>query len=565
MSNRLILGDNLEILKGIESSSVDLCYIDPPFFSNRNYEVIWGDEGEVASFKDRWSGGIEHYINWLYERVVEIHRVLKDTGSIYLHCDYHANTYIAVNILDKIFGRDNFRADLVWKRANAHNDARKKFPTLTDTIWYYSKSSKYTFHQTYTGLSEKYIDDFYRYSDKNGMFQLADLSYPKPGGYTYEYKGYKPHANGWRCPIETMRKWDAEGLIYFPKRIDQRLRRKRYLKNSKGTVIGNIWTDIKNVQGKERIGYPTQKPVALLERIIKASSNEGDVVLDCFCGGGTTISVAKKLNRRFIGIDQSVQAIKITQARLEKETDLLNNAPFTIETHKYDYDMVRESEAFEFERFIIEQFGGEANIKQRGDYGIDGIKKEDNTNVPIQTKRSDNIGRNVIDNFKSAIARYYKSINKNIEPNTISGYIIAFSFGKGAVEEVARLKREENIVIKLMEVEDIIPIAKKPKIEIGYEWEEVKTKTDSLSKCTDKRIIFKIKTEDSSKIELYQWDFNYNKDKGFKATILRDIKGTQEKTFEGGKYNIAVRAVDVDGLECIEELRIIVNGGVKET
>jgi site-specific DNA-methyltransferase (adenine-specific) len=197
------------------------------------------------------------------------------------------------------------------------------------------------------------------------------------------------------------------------------------------------------------------------------------------------------------------------------------------------------------------------------DYGIDGIKKENKISIPIQVKRSDNIGRNVIDNFKSAIARYYKSINKKIETNTIAGYIIAFSFSKGAVEEVARLKREENIVINLIKVEEIIPIAKKPKIEIGYEWEEVEAKTGSLSKQTDKKITFKIKTIDDSKIELYQWDFNYNKEKGFKADIFMDKAGMQERIFESGSYDIATKAIDSDGLECIEELRIIVNGGVK--
>ena len=537
MSNRLILGDNLEILKGIESSSVDLCYIDPPFFSNRNYEVIWGDEGEVASFKDRWSGGIEHYINWLYERVVEIHRVLKDTGSFYLHCDYHANTYIAVNILDKIFGRNNFRNEIVWCY-KTRPQSKRYFGRKHDTIFFYTKTDKYVFNwKEATRLLSDVTKKKYKLSDIDGRL------------YRLQGRGIKESPIKSHCDVDT--KWE---------KTNPELVVRTYLDEKIGVVLEDWWgIDIINQSSQERIGYPTQKPSALLERIIKASSNEGGVVLDCFCGGGTTISVAKKLNRRFIGIDQSVQAIKITQARLEKETDLLNNAPFTIETHKYDYDMVRESEAFEFERFIIEQFGGEANIKQRGDYGIDGIKKEDKINVPIQTKRSENIGRNVIDNFKSAIARYYKSINKNIEPNTISGYIIAFSFSKGAVEEVARLKREENIVIKLMKVEDIMPIARKPKIEIGYEWEEVKTKTDSLSK----RIIFKIKTEHSSKIELYQWDFNYNKDKGFKADIFIDKVGTQERTFDSGSYNIAVKAIDVDGLECIEELRIIVNGGVK--
>ncbi|MDR3244900.1 MAG: site-specific DNA-methyltransferase, partial [Prevotellaceae bacterium] len=142
--NKLILGDNLEILKKMESETIDLIYLDPPFFSNRNYEVIWGDSGEIRSFQDRWSGGIDHYITWLKVRVAEMHRILKPTGSIFLHCDWHANAYIRVEILDKIFGINNFMGEIIWQRTNAHNDARKKLAVLKDTIWYYSKSENCT-------------------------------------------------------------------------------------------------------------------------------------------------------------------------------------------------------------------------------------------------------------------------------------------------------------------------------------------------------------------------------------------------------------------------------------
>lgn len=137
--NKLILGDNLEILKQLESETIDLIYLDPPFFSNRNYEVIWGDEGEVRSFVDRWSGGMDHYIAWLKERVMEMHRILKPTGSIFLHCDWHANAYIRVDILDRIFSYGNFRGEIAWQRTNAHNDAKKKLAVLKDSIFYYSK------------------------------------------------------------------------------------------------------------------------------------------------------------------------------------------------------------------------------------------------------------------------------------------------------------------------------------------------------------------------------------------------------------------------------------------
>jgi tRNA G10 N-methylase Trm11 len=232
-------------------------------------------------------------------------------------------------------------------------------------------------------------------------------------------------------------------------------------------------------QSKERIGYPTQKPEALLERIIKMASNEGDTVLDCFMGGGTTIAVADRLNRNWIGIDQSPQAVKVTEFRLNVQqgkvvgtTGNMFAVPFMVKLHKYDYDTLRYKDAFAFEAWIVEQFGGVANAKQRGDLGIDGYTKAVNLagfenlqglTIPIQVKRSDNIGRNVIDNFKSACERYDKSsFERNKAENKPVGVIIAFSFGKGAIQEVARLKNEAHIIIKLVTVEEIVPIAKKP-------------------------------------------------------------------------------------------------------
>jgi adenine specific DNA methylase Mod len=161
--NKLILGDNLEILKGMDADSVDLIYLDPPFFSNRNYEVIWGDAGEVRSFQDRWAGGIDHYIAWLKERVAEMHWVLKPSVSIFLHCDWHAQAYIQVEILDRLFGISNFRNKITWKRADTHNDAKKQFPNISDDIYYYSKTNDFVFNTQYTEHDPKTLRDWYQY------------------------------------------------------------------------------------------------------------------------------------------------------------------------------------------------------------------------------------------------------------------------------------------------------------------------------------------------------------------------------------------------------------------
>ena len=560
--NKLILGDNLEILKTMESETVDLIYLDPPFFSNRNYEVIWGDEGEVRSFQDRWAGGIDHYIGWLKERVEQMHRILKPTGSIFLHCDWHANAYIRVEILDKIFVGKNFRNEIIWKRKTGRGETNHKsnhFGTEIDTIFFYAKSNDNFFESQFSFDVEgyqNYIDKAFNQIDENGRkFQSDNLSSPTPRpNLMYEYKGYKCPQNGWAISLAKMEQWDKEGRLLFPKDINGRIRRKRYLDELKGKPVQNLWTDIDiTSQSKERIGYPTQKPEKLLQRIIECASNEGDVVLDPFVGGGTTVAVADRLNRRWIGIDQSVQAIKVTELRLDKQRNLFS-APFTVQLHKYDYDTLRYKNAFEFESWIVQQFGGMSNAKQRGDFGLDG-KMPDNT--PIQVKRSDNIGRNVIDNFFAAVQRSDKKLfDQNVADGKPVGYIIAFSFGKGAVEEVARLKLKENIIIGLVPVDKIVPIAMKPNLtieinELGHDAKGVR------------EIEFVAAGRSEAGIEFYSWDFEYNPEKGFRASVIIDKDGKQQHKLKAGLHNIAVKVVDNDGLENIETIKLKVNGTVE--
>ena len=560
--NKLILGDNLEILKTLDAESADLIYLDPPFFSNRNYEVIWGDAGEVRSFQDRWAGGISHYIDWLKERVAEMYRILKPTGSIFLHCDWHANAEIKVFILNKIFGDVNFRGEIIWNRAFAHNDAKKKLAVLSDTIWYYSKTKKFIYNPVYSTTDTENYNERFNLTDENGrLYQSVPMDSPNPRpNMMYEWKGYPYPPKGWRYSKETMEELDKKGEIIYPDNPTGRLRRKKYLDEAKGALLGNVWTDIINVQGtsKERIGYPTQKPEALLERIIRMASNEGDIVLDPFMGGGTTIAVADRLNRRWIGIDQSVQAVKVTEFRLQR---LQNGqpefvfSPYTVQLYKYDYDTLRYKDAFAFESWIVQQFGGAGNVKQRGDLGLDG-KTADGT--PIQVKRSDNAGRNVIDNFLSAVQRYDKSLfTKNIAAEKPVGYIIAFSFGKGAVEEASRLKTEENISIKLVKVADIVPIAVKPSIGVHIKELSRDSKGVRQIECT-------AAGDSPSGIEFYSWDFNYHPEKKkFNAAVLMDKEGKQIISLKPGTRHIAVKVVDNDGLENTEVVKLTANGEVK--
>jgi DNA modification methylase len=349
--NSLILGDNLEVLKRLNSESVDLIYLDPPFFSNRNYEVIWGDAGEIRSFQDRWLGGIPHYIDWLKERVREMHRILKPTGSIFLHCDWHANAYIRVEIMDKLFGLDNFRNEIIWRRTTTHNDAKqgvKHFGRIYDTIFFYSKSFKnFKFTPIFQEYSEDYTNAAYnKVDEKSRRFKASDLSAAKGGGDTsFEWKGVKPPTGRyWAYSKENFEKFESEGRLYYSQTGKPYL--KHYLEEMQGKSMDDLWDDVLISKKTERIGYPTQKPEKLLERIILCASNEGDIILDPFVGGGTTVVVADHLKRQWIGIDQSVQAVKVTEMRLIQQRDLFSQ-PFETQLLKYDYETLRFGNAFE--------------------------------------------------------------------------------------------------------------------------------------------------------------------------------------------------------------------------
>ncbi|MBM2816763.1 MAG: hypothetical protein HW421_3525 [Ignavibacteria bacterium] len=465
-------------------------------------------------------------------------------------------------ILDKLFGENNFRNHIIWQRTNNPKGSqfeKKNLGNATDSIFWYSKSEKYYFNEQNAKeqLQDGELAKKYPHFDEKGRYYqgpvIRGASMGQRPNLVYEYKGYKPEIWGWRMTKEKLIELDNNGDVGWSS--TGKPYRKLRPENDKGNPIYNFWDDINRLYSgnQETIGYPTQKPEKLLVRIILLCSNEGDIVFDPFVGGGTTIVVSDRLNRNWLGIDQSVQAIKVSEMRLEKQQGLFS-APFTVKLHKYDYDTLRYKDAFEFEKWIVEIFGGLANIKQRGDFGMDGKTRE---GIPIQVKRSDNIGRNVIDNFKSASERFDNNLfRKNKQAGTPIGIIIAFSFGKGAIQEASRLKNEENITIKLIMVEEIVPIARKPKLN-------VKLNDMGVDEKGMREIEFTTVGESEAGIEFYSWDFEYNEEeKKFKAAIMLDKEGKQTHKFKPGTHNIAVKAVDNEGLEAIEVVKVKVNGEV---
>lgn len=421
-SNTLYFGDNLDVLRHhVPDESVDLVYLDPPFNSNATYNVLFrGPTGEhsraqIEAFEDTWhwnqaaniafdevmtSGNTDAaemlramksflkendlmaYLCMMAVRLLELHRVLKPTGSIYLHCDPTTSHYLKV-LLDAVFGPANFRSEIVWKRSTSHGNVGRNYGSLTDRMLFYAKGRNYIWRQQFAELGKEYVSFKFSNVDADGR-RWQSVSLRNPGirpNLQYPYTAsngriYHPHPNGWAVGRERMQGYDREGRLHFPARADGQLRLKQYLDERPGTRLQNIWDDIPaiNSQAQERLGYPTQKPVALLERIIAASSNEGDLVLDPFCGCGTTVHAAQKLNRRWAGIDITHLAIGLVRRRL---IDAFPRAHFDIVGVPKDVGGARELAAADKHQFqlwalsLVEAQpyrGG----RKGGDGGVDG-------------------------------------------------------------------------------------------------------------------------------------------------------------------------------------------------
>ncbi len=446
-SSILYCEDNLRQLAQFPSECVDLVYLDPPFFSNRSYEVIWGDEAEVRSFEDRWDGGIQVYVDWMRDRVRALHRVLRPTGSLYLHCDPHASHYLKV-MLDGVFGINTFRNEIVWKRTGAHSSAKKWGP-VHDVILYYGKGSRVSWNEPRGEYTQEYLDKYYKFDDGDGrLYWRADLCAAgiRNGSSGQPWRGFAPAAKGmhWKFTTDSLDRLDTEGRIYWPAGGSGWPQYKRYRDELKGLSIGDVWLDIDriNPRAAERLGYPTQKPEALLQRIIAASSNKGDIILDPFCGCGTTIAVAEQMGRQWIGIDISPTAVNIMNNRIRKATHG-RCLPKVIGLPVTENDL-RSLKPFEFQNWVIQKFWGIHSVRKSGDMGIDGYSFM--TNDPIQVKQSEGVGRNVVDNFETAVERDGKN----------KGYIVAFSFTRGAREEVARARWERQMEIQLVTVKQLL-------------------------------------------------------------------------------------------------------------
>lgn len=416
--NVLYYGDNLDVLKRhVANESVDLVYLDPPFNSNANYNVLFAAKdgvqaaAQIQAFEDTWrwdesaarvfaetveAGGkvadvllaferflstsdMLAYLAMMAPRLIELRRVLKPTGSLYLHCDPTASHYLKL-LLDAVFSPRGFRNEITWKRTTAHSSA-KKFAPVHDVLLYYAKGDEPTWNSPRTDYTQEYLDKYYRFDDGDGrLYWRADITGAgiRHGETGKPWRGLDVTAKGrhWAYPPAVLEEMDREGRIYWAERGSGWPQEKRFREALKGKAVSDFWDDIDRINpvGAERLGYPTQKPEALLDRIIAASSNPGDVVLDPFCGCGTAVASAQKLGRKWIGIDVTHLAIGLIKTRLRDAFgDMARYKVVGEPTTAEDAAALAESDKYQFQWWALGLVGARPEAEKKGaDKGIDG-------------------------------------------------------------------------------------------------------------------------------------------------------------------------------------------------
>ena len=535
--NQLIFGDNLHVMRALPSNSIDLIYIDPPFFSGKVYNVIFGDQNEVRSFTDIWEGGMPGYLIWFNARLLEMKRLLKPTGSIYVHLDWHAAHYVKAE-MDKIFGYENFRREIIWFRDNPSGGKAggNNYIHDHDVILYYVKNIKdFLFNKPYQEYTEDYIKQRFRHDDKDG-------------------KG-----------------------LYRLQGVGKNLR-KQYLNDSKGKPISSVWeiSDI-NVMARERIGYPTQKPEKLLHRIISASSNPGDVVSDFFCGGGTTPAVAQKLGRRWIASDISKIAVSVTRDRILRDIlgkngsskEVQNTLGKTPEIEIKSWGIYEVPELIKlnedsFRNFIISAYNGRLT-SSRG--LIHGYKQSIPLFVGNPSQEKSITEKEVVEFAKYIIKQgnYHQGTMigwgftpgaRNVAQQLEAQHAIAIDFVKLQLIPIESNEFKEHITSKNPEYKNLLKFILPPEVRISHKRVSNSEYEFDVSES--------VSLNPSGKIINVQWDFSYNSERfvstaGYSFLGMKDKKPVLKVNYKFGsigKKKIACKVQDDEGGEKMEIMEI---------
>lgn len=472
-TNVLYYGDNLDILRNhIPDESIDLIYLDPPFNSNRSYNVLFrestgtGSEAQIEAFEDTWHWGaaaarayedvmtgphqnvarmlkamvdglghndVTAYLTMMAVRLVELHRVLKPTGSIYLHCDPTTGHYLKV-LMDAVFAPPNFRNEIVWKRTSAHSSANRHGP-VHDLILFYSKADEHVWNQSFQAYDEYYLDQFYTHVDADGRrWRRSDLTGAgvRHGETGLPWRGIDVTAKGrhWAYPPSVLEQMDREGKIHWPAKAGGMPMFKRYAGDQQGVPLQDVWTDIRPIHNlaAERLGYPTQKPLALLQRIVSASSDPGDVVLDPFCGCGTAVHAAHKLGRRWIGIDITYLAIGLIRRRMQDAFPSIDIEEIGTPVDLTGAHALAAHDKYQFQWWALDRIGAQpvSGKKKGSDKGIDGVipffagPKEDYKRVLVSVKGGEHITVAMVRDLVGVVEREKEPIGVllTLEPPT---------------------------------------------------------------------------------------------------------------------------------------------------
>ena len=495
--NRLYYGDCLTVMQDMPLHSVDLIYLDPPFNSNREYNAIYKDEtgrslpDQIEAFNDLWTldeereRAIRHmpvlmreagiaddvaefwrvwlnalrrtnprllaYLSYMTERLLPMRNILRPTGSIYLHCDPTASHYIKV-MMDGIFGHDNFQNEIIWRRYNRPKGSQhraRRYGRSSDTLLFFSNGKNFVFNsdEIRTPLTKEEIEKRFPSVDGKGRFMSGPLLRSSSMGdrpnLVFEFQGYTPGPFGWRMGMDKLQEIHNKGDLYFTSSGVPR--RKFRPTDEPSELVDDIWTDIAALgsQDKERLGYATQKPIALLERIIAASSNPGDVVFDPFCGCATTLEAAHRLGRKWIGIDIAIHAIKrVAAIRLRDKLKLEEGEDFTIEGVPRNLEGAQDlwvRDKYHFQKWAVEQVDGFVTTKRTADGGIDGRLYFDRpghkelASMAIEVKGGRNVGINVVRELRGVL---------NNDSAMIAGLIVLHPIGQTKERNFRRFMAE---------------------------------------------------------------------------------------------------------------------------
>jgi adenine-specific DNA-methyltransferase len=603
--NRLIWGDKKYVLPALLqefAGKVDLVYIDPPFDTGADFSFHVDVDGEdfirepsvieLKAYRDTWGRGMDSYLQWLHDALEMLRELLSEQGSLYMHLDYHVGAYGKV-VADEVFGKERLLNEIIWKRTSARSDSHT-FNHIHDCIYLYSKSELYKFNEQFIPHESEYLDRYYSYTEADGRrFATIDATQSglRTGASGAPWRGFSPASKGnhWKFAVSDLDRLDAEGRIYWPKKEGGWPRLKAYLDEVEGAAIQSIWTDTKavNSQADERTDYPTQKPESLLERIIGASSAEGDLVLDCFVGSGTTAVVSEKLSRRWIACDIGRFAVHTTRKRL---LSLPEVRPFVVQNlGKYERQLWQAAEFGEaaqrtiesYRRFILDLYKG---IPITGYAWLHGLKGGRMVHIgAVDSPVSPGDLSQIAADFKKSVGTGKDAPKTN--GVDVLGWDFAFELNEVAKQQAAqanidvrflRIPRDvmdkravEQGDVRFFELAALSVDVKQQGLKLDVTLTDFVIPPDDVPEDVQRAITHWEQWIDYWAVDWdYKGDTFHNQWQDYRTRKKRELKKSTDHTYDQpGDYTVVVKVIDILGNDTTKTIKVKVagNGATKAT